>query len=151
MPTLYMLIGVPGAGKSTWIKKQDHNAVVLSTDNYIEDYAAKNNTTYSAVFRDVVGTATNQMNHDLQYALKNGKDIIWDQTNTTVKSRRDKLKKIPSSYRKVAVFFSIPPDLRERLAGRPGKFIPDAVLLNMINQLEPPTKAEGFDEIINAS
>lgn len=148
MPTLYMLIGVPGSGKTTWIKNNKHNAIVASTDDYIEASAAKQGKTYSEVFKDVINYANAQMKQDLQFAIKNDRDIIWDQTNLTVKSRRDKLKSIPNNYRKVAVFFSVPNDLRDRLASRPGKTIPEPVIISMINQLQPPTKEEGFDEIV---
>lgn len=146
-----MLIGVPGAGKSTWIKNHKHNAVVLSSDDYIEKVAAKQGLTYNDVFKDAIPGAAANLKRDLKSAIENGQDIIWDQTNLTVKSRREKLKMIPDDYHMVAVFFSVPPDLRERLAGRPGKTIPDPVILTMISQLTPPSKEEGFDEIIYAS
>lgn len=146
-----MLIGVPGAGKTTWIKNNKKDAVVLSTDNYIERYAMKTGKTYNDMFKELIGTATKEMDRDLAHAIENGRDIIWDQTNLTPKSRKSKLSKIPSNYRKIAVFFSVPKDLRDRLASRPGKTIPEPVILSMINQLTPPSKEEGFDEIINAS
>lgn len=151
MATLYMLVGVPGAGKTTWIKNNKNNAVVLSTDDYIEAVAAKQGKTYNDVFKDAMGGATANLKRELNKAVAADQDIIWDQTNLTVKSRRDKLKQIPDNYTKVAVFFSVPPDLRDRLASRPGKTIPDPVILTMIQQLTPPSKEEGFDEIINAS
>jgi predicted kinase len=151
MATLYMLIGVPGAGKTTWIKNNKGNAVVLSTDDYIEKVAAKQGLTYNDVFKDAMGGAVHNLKLNLKSAIANDRDIIWDQTNLTVKSRRDKLKMVPDNYRKVAVFFSVPNDLRDRLASRPGKTIPEPVILTMINQLTPPSKEEGFDEIVNAS
>lgn len=151
MATLYMLIGVPGAGKSTWIKNQSYDAVVLSSDDYIEKVAAKQGLTYNDVFKDAIPGAAANLKRELKAAIEADQDIIWDQTNLTVKSRREKLKMVPDSYRKVAVFFSIPKDLRDRLATRPGKTIPEPVILTMINQLTPPTKEEGFDEIVNAS
>ena len=148
MPNLYMLVGVPGSGKSTWIKNNKHDAVVLSTDNYIERYAMKTGKTYNDMFKELIDVATNEMGRDLEYAVKNNRDIIWDQTNLTVKSRKGKLNKIPKDYKKVAVYFSVPKDLRDRLASRPGKTIPEPVIISMINQLQPPTKEEGFDEIV---
>ena len=148
MPTLYMLIGVPGSGKTTWIKNNKHDAVVASTDLYIERYAMKTGKTYNDMFKELIGAATDQMNKDVAHAVQEKKDIIWDQTNLTAKSRKSKLSKIPKDYRKVAVFFPVPSDLRDRLASRPGKTIPDPVILSMINQLQPPTKEEGFDEIV---
>lgn len=148
MATLYMLVGVPGSGKSTWIKNNDHNSVVLSTDNYVERAAEKYGKTYSEVFQDTIGYATEQMEKDLLQAVRNERDIIWDQTNLTAKARKGKLSRIPKSYKKVAVYFSVPQDLRDRLASRPGKTIPEPVIISMINQLQPPTKEEGFDEIV---
>lgn len=147
MPTLFMLIGVPGSGKTTWIKNNKHNAVVLSTDDYIERVAEKQGKTYSEVFKDAIGPATDQMEKDLIQAVRNERDIIWDQTNLTAKARKGKLNRIPKSYRKVAVYFTVPQDLRDRLASRPGKVIPEPVIINMINQLQKPSKEEGFDEI----
>jgi predicted kinase len=148
MPTLYMLVGVPGSGKTTWIEKNKHNAVVLSTDNYIERYAMKTGKTYNDMFKELIGVATKQMEKDLAYAVEENRDIIWDQTNLTAKSRKSKLSKIPNNYKKIAVFFSVPSDLRDRLASRPGKNIPEPVIISMINQLQPPTKEEGFDEVV---
>jgi hypothetical protein len=58
---------------------------------------------------------------------------------------------VPKHYQKVAVFFPVPADLKQRLANRPGKSIPEPVMLSMINQLEPPSKDEGFDEVRTAS
>lgn len=148
MATLYMMIGVPGSGKTTWIKNNKHNAVVLSTDDYIERVAEKQGKTYSEVFKDAIGPATDQMEKDLIQAIRNERDIIWDQTNLTAKTRKGKLSRMPKNYRKVAVYFSVPQDLRDRLASRPGKVIPEPVIISMINQLQPPTKEEGFDEVV---
>lgn len=150
MTTLYMLIGVPGSGKTTWVKNNKNDAVVLSTDDYIERIAAEQNKTYSEVFKDEIDSANTHMSQELTRAIKNGDDIIWDQTNLTVKSRKGKLSKIPKNYRKVAVYFSVPQDLRQRLASRPGKTIPEPVIISMINQLQPPSKEERFDEVVHA-
>lgn len=149
MPTLYMLIGVPGSGKTTWIKNNRHDAMVLSTDDKIEAEAAKLGKTYSEVFGDAIKRATSEMQVDLTRAVRDRRNIIWDQTNLTRKSRKSKMSQIPKDYHKIAVFFSVPPDLRERLANRPGKTIPEPIIISMINQLEPPSKDEGFDEIVN--
>jgi predicted kinase len=143
-----MLAGVPGSGKTTWIKNNKHDAVVLSTDNYIERAAEKHGKTYSEVFQDTIGYATEQMEKDLLQAVRNERDIIWDQTNLTAKARKGKLSRIPKHYKKIGVYFSVPQDLRDRLASRPGKTIPEPVILSMINQFQPPTKEEGFDEIL---
>ncbi len=151
MPKLFMMIGVPGAGKSTWLSKQDlSNAVILSTDNYVEHFAQLNNTTYTDIFKKVIGEATRLMKEDLRKAILDQKDLFWDQTNLTAKTRESKLAQIPRNYERVAVFFPTPDDheLRKRLASRPGKTIPANVVLGMKSQLEMPTLTEEFDEIV---
>lgn len=148
MPNMYMLIGVPGSGKTTWIKNNGNGAVVLSTDDKIETIAAKQGKTYSDVFRDVIGSAEKEMYQDAMRAFKDGSDVIWDQTNITKKTRAKKLIMVPDEYKKIAVFFHTPKDLAQRLASRPGKNIPEPVIISMINQLQEPSSDEGFDRII---
>jgi len=151
MPTCYQLIGVPGSGKSTWIKNQPwaKDAVVVSTDNHVEDYAEKMSKTYSEVFDKYMPTAVQLMTDDVINARKNNLDIIWDQTSTTVASRKRKFKMLPN-YKHIAVVFTTPntEELKKRLGSRPGKTIPDHVIRSMINNFEMPTKAEGFSDII---
>lgn len=150
MPTVYFLIGVPGSGKTTWVKSLVTSSVVISTDDHVERIAAERGATYSDIFHDVVGQATALMKSDLKNAIANDKDVIWDQTNTTIKGRAAKLSKFPKHYKKVAVFFKTPVDLKERLASRPGKHIPAFVVANMISGLQEPTVEEGWDDIIYA-
>ena len=152
MPKLYMLIGVPGSGKSTWIGAQDWagDCVLVSTDKLIELEAGRQNKTYNEVFKDYIDTATKLMNDDVRDAVAAGKDIIWDQTNTGRKSRKSKLA-MAKGYHKIAVVFATPEDSewQRRLANRPGKSIPDAVLKAMATGLQLPTEDE-FDEVWNA-
>jgi len=153
MPTLYMMIGVPGSGKSTWIANQNfdwNKTMVVSTDAIIDQRAAAQGKTYSEVFQNEIKGATAQMNANLKNAIANNMDIVWDQTNLTAKSRQGKLSQIPKNYRKVAVFFNTPneKELQRRLGNRPGKTIPTNVVQSMMSQLEMPSKSEGFDEVI---
>lgn len=150
MPTLYMLIGVPASGKSTWVKSNKGHAIVASSDDYIEQQAERLGSTYSDVFDDYIKLANNHAISSARQAFSDKQDLIWDQTNLTKNGRRNKLKMVPKDYKKVAVFFPTPHEdvLKKRLAGRTGKNIPDYVITSMIKTLEKPTKDEGFDEII---
>ena len=148
-----MMVGVPGSGKSTFIATQNfdwNNTMVISTDAIIDKRAAAQGKTYSDVFQSEIKSATTEMNQNLRNAISNKMDIVWDQTNLTAKSRASKLAQIPRDYRKIAVFFPTPneKELARRLASRPGKNIPLSVVSNMISQIQPPTTAEGFDEVI---
>jgi gluconate kinase len=105
--------------------------------------------TYSEVFDKYMPTAVQLMTDDVINARKNNLDIIWDQTSTTVASRKRKFKMLPN-YKHIAVVFTTPntEELKKRLGSRPGKTIPDHVIRSMINNFEMPTKAEGFSDII---
>lgn len=150
MAKCYQLIGVPGSGKSTWIKNQDwaENCVVVSTDEFVEDYAKEVGSTYSEVFDFYMPTAVKLMADKVVRAREQGKDIIWDQTSTTEGARRKKFNMLPD-YEHIAVVFKTPEmdELKRRLASRPGKNIPSQVMVQMIRGLVMPTLDEGFTEI----
>lgn len=154
MAKCYQLIGVPGSGKSTWINNQDwaKDCVVVSTDEFVEDYAKEVGSTYSDVFADYMPTAVKLMTDKVVRAREAGKDIIWDQTSVNLKSRTRKFNMLPD-YEHIAVVFKTPEhkELMRRLLSRPGKDIPDHVIASMIASYEPPTLEEGFKEIWNAS
>lgn len=152
-PRVYILVGVPAAGKSSWIAVQPFDwtrTVVVSSDGHIEKHAKSIGKTYSDVFKDYASTAMELMDKDVDDAIAKGYDILWDQTNTTAKARASKLKRIPADYEKIAVMFMTPEDKEHarRLASRPGKNIPANVIASMKAQLQIPTEKEGFDHII---
>jgi predicted kinase len=150
IPKCYQLIGVPGSGKSTWVSEQEwaNECVVVSTDEFVEDYAQECGQTYSEVFADYMPKAVELMAAKVVRAREAGKDIIWDQTSTTVKSRTRKFNMLPN-YEHIAVVFKTPEhkELMCRLFNRPGKEIPEHVIASMIASWEDPTKEEGFKEI----
>jgi predicted kinase len=150
MSTLYMLVGVPGSGKSTWVSNQNwsKNCVYLSSDKFIDEYASLVEKTYNEVFNEYVKTATQLLTKKAITTNVAETDAIWDQTNLTVKSRASKLK-IFQCYKKIAVVFATPDshELAKRLASRPGKRISDAVMASMTSIFQMPTTEEGFDEI----
>ena len=152
MNKCYQLIGVPGAGKSTWIKNQTWalGMPVVGTDMYVEMEAHRQGKTYSEVFDEYMPIAVRLMVNHALTCQSNRLDFIWDQTSTTVKSRARKFNTLlPSQYEHIAVVFKVPePDeLVRRLASRPGKNIPADVMENMIKDFEPPSLDEGFKEI----
>jgi predicted kinase len=151
-PKAYILVGVPGSGKSTWVKSQTwlDGAQVISTDTHVESYARSQGKTYTEVFKDYMPTALEMMVNEVVLARHVNRDIIWDQTSTTISTRAKKIRMLPNYY-KIAIIFKTPPtsELMERLASRPGKEVPWEVVSTMAQQLEtePPTLEEGFDEI----
>lgn len=154
MNKLYVLVGVPGSGKSTWVENQDwaKDCVYVSTDHHVEAYAKSVGKTYSEVFKDYMPTAVNLMAADVIDARDAGRDIIWDQTSTTIASRKKKFNMLPDYYA-IAVVFRTPDDaeLTRRLDSRPGKHIPSHVMRSMISGWDEPTEDEGFKEVWHAA
>lgn len=155
MAVAYILVGVPGSGKSTWVQNQkwSKDCIVASTDYWVEEEAKRQGKTYSEVFADYMPTAVNLMTANVVAAIEMGHDIIWDQTSTTVSTRAKKIRML-EGYTKIAVVFKTPKfdELNDRLQKRAltGKVIPSDVMAHMINGFEEPTLNEGFDEIWHA-
>ena len=149
MPKITMLIGIPGVGKSTWIKDNSKpDDVVISADYFVDMEAARINSTYDVVVKTYFKQAEVLMLTLLRTAIAQDRDLIWDQTNTTAKTRRKKINKVPLYYEKHAVVFKTPePEEHARRLDRPGKTIPKFVLERMAKQFEFPTPAEGWDSI----
>lgn len=153
MPRCYQLIGVPGSGKSTWVDEQDWALLCarVSTDKWVEIYSREVGRTYSEVFTDFMPIAVDLMAKEIVVARELKRDIIWDQTSTTVDSRTKKFRMLPD-YEHIAVVFKTPDRiildkrLKER-AKQTGKVIPKSVVTMMIQCWEEPTEEEGFKEI----
>jgi predicted kinase len=150
MPTCYQLVGVPGSGKSTWIKNQEwaKDCSIASTDMWVELEAERVGKTYSEIFDEYMPKAVKLMANHVELARDKGMDIIWDQTSTTIASRRRKFNML-KDYRHIAVVFKTPEpeELARRLASRPGKTIPDHVMRQMIEGFDPVELEEGYSEI----
>jgi predicted kinase len=155
LATAYMLIGVPGSGKSTWAEPLlvRDGALLISSDAYIETMAQAMGTTYGAIFKATIGEATKWMDTQLNTAIQNMTQVIWDQTNLTMKTRRPKLNKLlDAGYEVVAVAFECPaPELarrRKERAEKTGKDIPPSVIESMTATYVRPTRLEGFHRVI---
>jgi predicted kinase len=150
MPKCYQLIGVPGAGKSTWINEQEWavGMPIISTDLFVEAYAKEQGKTYNEVFKEYMPIAVRLMANQALVCQANNVDVIWDQTSTTRASRTRKFNTLPK-YEHIAVVFRTPDrdELDVRLSGRPGKHIPKKVVDSMIAGWEEPTEDEGFTQI----
>lgn len=152
MPKCYILIGVPGSGKSTWIKEQEFldDTWVMSTDNIIEAIASMCGMTYNECFSDLIKFADKVMWADLKLAAEGGDTIYIDRTNMSEKSRKKFISFLkPYGYTFEAIDFETPEDeeWERRLASRPGKTIPKHVLEAMADNYEMPLMSEGFEKI----
>lgn len=158
MSKIFILIGLPGSGKSTWINNNLDvigDAVICSTDDMIDEWAANHPDgplTYSEAFDKAPrNDFEKRFFEDIAWAAKNGLPIVIDRTNMTAKGRRRILSMVPESYEKIGVVFDVDENVLEtRLSNRAasiGKHIPNMVISRMRSSYEAPYGGE-FDNII---
>lgn len=156
---IYLMIGVPGVGKSTFIRQERFkNSFVVSSDDYIEAEVKKRNSTYDAEFKSLIKDATRHFNETYQAALDRGEiSIIVDRTNLTRASRLRFIQDAKKyGYEIYAcdlnnLAFDDPEEWNRRLNSRPGKTIPKIVLDQMLKSYEPATYDEGFHFVYKRS
>ena len=148
-PTLYILIGVPGSGKSTYAEelyqKSERGICLVSSDQLRKslygDESCQNDP--KRVFGIAHRVIKNQLSH--------GFDVIFDATNIYKRDREKIIKEIlfevKREIRFVAIYFDTPietciarQELRERK-------VPTKVIEKMARQIDKPTFEEGFDII----
>jgi predicted kinase len=157
MATVYILIGLPGCGKSTWRaahlrENAQRPTVIISTDDMVETIAREKGITYDEAHKQLnFKDATARMRAHFRQALNNGHDVIVDRTNMSRKSRKMFLKDLPEGYESVAVLFTVPDTvLKQRLEARAaatGKSIPADVLESMASRYMAPDREE-FTRIV---
>jgi predicted kinase len=149
MPTVYMSIGVPGAGKTTYWKQfvADTGAVYASPDDIrtemLGDYRYRNHQQNLEVWDKIFGI--------VQDGLLAGRDVVVDGAYIERHYRRDDI----ARYRRwgankvVGYWFKTPVDVaveRNRARKLP---LPDDVITKADARLaaEAPELSDGFDEL----
>jgi len=157
-PTITILVGCPGSGKSTYRKSRiaapENHPVVLSTDDYIERKAKENNIPYNKAFTSFFDDAEKYMLANFNTSIQNNENILVDRTNVTKKSRRRFLSRIPKHYTKIAIVFERDLDYlleinHTRLDS--GRDVPISVIQAMHEMFSVPTEEEGFNDIIHVN
>ncbi|MFA7408284.1 MAG: ATP-binding protein [Anaerolineaceae bacterium] len=154
--TLYLMIGLPGAGKSTLVSRilrVNPTLTVLSTDNFIEEVAEREGKTYSEVFKDAIGDATRNLEETKRKALEEGADVIWDQTNLTRKKRNSITRVFRAAGYRIEYYLILVEEKRrydwyKRLDCRPNKKVPRKVIKTMTHHFQmPESDVEDYDGI----
>ena len=147
MGKMYMVIGAPGCGKSTYIQNHlKENEIVISRDK-IRFSMLKDTDEYFSKEKEVY----NEFIKQIDAAIAADVDFYVDQTSLNVAARNklfSRLKKKPDKV--IGIYFTTSLDtILQRNAQRTGRaLVPEDAVINMFNSLTKPTLEEGFDEIL---
>ncbi|MGP8245018.1 MAG: AAA family ATPase [Bryobacteraceae bacterium] len=138
---IIVLIGLPGSGKSTYLKKL--GTAGLASDR-IRLWLADDETDQS-VQRRIFQT----LRYLLRQRLAIGRPVTYiDATNLTPRERRPYLEIARKrGCTAEAIFFDVPLEVCRKRNRRRSRVVPDDVLRRMSERLTPPTEAEGFARI----
>ena len=132
LPSLIMLMGIPGSGKSTWAKqyvfKCDASFTIVSSDD-VRKQLCNGDINDQSRNAEVWEVVLNQV----QGLLKSGRNVLLDGTNTHTDRRRRFVKQLPPCKRYLKVFQvhrSIAKDriARDLQSGVERSNVPDSVL-----------------------
>lgn len=156
MKYVYILIGLPGCGKSTWSEKfrnENPNTLVVSSDAIrgelygSESEQGNPETVFRTVFDRVVDGIRN----------KEVTNIIVDATNIKLRDRNNVIATIKrrtmhelkqgSEIMFTAVWFAVPLEECKRRNGLRDRVVPDVVIEKMYKNFCPPSFMEGYDKI----
>ena len=149
MANLYLMCGVPGAGKSTFLKNhiKEENSIIISRDA-IRFSIVKPDEDYFSHEDKVLNIFWGQINK----ALAEGKDTFVDQTSLTPKARKWLLQHVNGyTYANLIWIDESLETCLERNEGRRGTraYVPRDVIRRMFSQFIEPSLDEGFDYIFH--
>lgn len=144
MTKLFLMIGLPASGKSTLAEQiaKSEDAEIVSSDNIRKELYGDENIQgdNNKVFRILQERIIN--------GLKNNKNMIYDATNISYKTRMAFLQRLNKlEVEKIAIMVATPyEDCLIRNSQRERK-VPEEVIKRMYNNFYVPQYFEGFDDI----
>ena len=146
MSNLYVLVGLPGSGKTTWTEnftRTHKNVIVICLDAIRKELYGHE--MYFGKWKDIEAKVDAMFSD----AMSNEKDIVYDATNCSAKYRKRVLKKIGDNrYKKTAVFFEYDIERSLRQNNMRKRHVPEASIISMAEKASVPQLAEGFDQIV---
>lgn len=141
---LYILIGLPGSGKSTYAEKElSKTAIILSSD---------------AIRKELLNDETNQDNNRLIFStlynrarihLIDGKDVVIDATSINRFERARVLDNFKDlDIERIAIYFNTPAKVCCERDKNRARTVGNDIIYRYKNKFEFPKKDEGFDKII---
>lgn len=147
--TLYITVGLPGSGKSTYVKNfiKDKDIEYLSSDSLRAVYGK------SEEDQTVTPLVFGHIKKKVDEFLKDGKNVLVDATSVNRKERSDYINTAKKYGAKVvAIVFKMDRqgliDRNKKRGEQGGRVVPDFVIDKMLNKFEEPSYSEGIDVII---
>lgn len=147
--TLYMLIGIPCSGKSTYAKElslKDPRALIISTDEIRKEITGKY--AFSSDTNEIVFDIAKET---LRNSLMQRNTVIFDATNTNKKYRKsilDIAKKM--QVKVIGIVFKTPimECLKRNSLRSLERRVPEDIIFMMSKYDSNISKSEGFDQVI---
>ncbi len=147
--TLYITVGLPGSGKSTYAKKfiEKKDIEYLSSDELRAVFGK------SEEDQTVTPLVFGHIKRKVDEFLKDGKNVLVDATSVNRRERSDYINTAKKYGAKVvAIVFKMDRqgliDRNKKRGEQGGRVVPDFVIDKMLAKFEEPSYSEGIDVII---
>jgi predicted kinase len=147
--TLYITVGLPGSGKSTYAKEfiKGKEIEYLSSDSLRAVYGK------SEEDQTVTPLVFGHIKRKVDEFLKDGKNVLVDATSVNRKERSDYINTAKKYGAKVVVIvFKMDRqgliDRNKKRGEQGGRVVPDWVIDKMLAKFEEPSYSEGIDVMI---
>ena len=143
MPSLLMLVGLPGSGKSTYIKKYfNQNLRVHSSDAIREELSGNINN------QDINKEVFELLHKRVKEDLKNGINCVYDATNISWKKRKAFLESLKGiECWKICHVIATPYEICLEQNRHRDRVVPEDVIKRMYLNFDIPFYNEGWDDI----
>lgn len=147
--TAFVVVGIPGSGKSTWIRENmnpeidthiSRDEIRFALLNDTDEYFKQEDKVRKFYFQEIERTTNDKYTDDC---------VFIDATHLTPKARAATMQHIAPDTRIIALYFDVPIGVAlERNKQRKGRaLVPESAIYRMNEQLIKPTRKEGFYEV----
>jgi predicted kinase len=146
-PSLVVLVGAAGSGKSTFAARWFAPSEVLSSDSFREILSG------DAADQRATKTAFSIIHREVAKRLAAGRTVVVDATNVELSARRQLLSRAGfAGAPAIAIVFALPADVvQARNAARSGRVVDPAIVERHLRRLETTVAAiaeEGFAAVV---